>query len=182
MITVFRTPTFFISLFSVLLLIANIAYAESTNPQAEVLHLQPNQKPATATLEDVEWLQGLWSGSIEGGHQEHYISEKSANQMGGYVRGWKDDGSPWFYELTIFEESENSIVQLVRNFGPDLRAWEKEGEHIRRPLVKKTKDTLYFDGITFVNKSINEHLVYLKIAHGEHKGKIAIIRQIRQKK
>ena len=84
--------------------------------------------------------------------------------------------------MCIRDRSENSIVQLVRNFGPDLRAWEKEGEHIRRPLVKKTKDTLYFDGITFVNKSINEHLVYLKIAHGEHKGKIAIIRQIRQKK
>ena len=157
------------------------SYAESKLPDVEVLYLKSDQKPAKATLQDVEWLQGLWVGAVGNvGHQEYYVSEPSGGQIGGYVRGWFENGSPWFYEITLFVEKNGSLEQQLRNFGPDFKAWEKDDLFIRRPLVKKTSNALYFHGITFVNKSYDEHIVYLNVPTKENPKNIVVVQQQRK--
>ena len=160
---------------------ASSGIADTAIAEIEVLYLKPDQQPAKATLQDVEWLQGLWEGAVgNAGYQEYYVSEQSGGQMGGYVRGWFQDGSPWFYEITLFVEKNGSLEQQLRNFGPDFKAWEKDDQFIRRPLIKKTDNALYFDGITFVNKSYDEHIVYLNVPTKENKHNIVVVQQKRK--
>lgn len=177
----FQTYTLFALLF-IFSIFTGIAYADKKYPEVEVLYLAPDQEPAKATLEDVEWLQGLWVGAIEGiGYQEYFVSEKNGGQMGGYVRGWFNDGTPWFYEITLFVEKNGSLEQQLRNFGADFKAWEKDDQFIRRPLIKKTENALYFEGITFVKKSRDEHIVYLNVPNQDNAKNIVVVEQTRKK-
>ena len=153
---------------------------EIADAKVEVLHLAPDTQPAKASLADLQWMQGLWHGAIGKNFQEIYVSEQLGSQMGGYVRGWFGNGKPWFYEITVFVEVGDSIEQQLMIFGPDFKPWQKEGQYIRRPLVKKTKNALYFDGITYVNKSANEHLVYFKMTDADNAGEIIVVHQLRK--
>jgi len=163
----------------ILSILAIIAF--SSNAQTKSTKVKPSnviklydktKSPAKATLNDLEWLKGAWVGDMNGMQVEHVILNEQASQMPGFVRSVGQDGTIYFYEITLFENVGESVSYRVKHFSSDLKGWEGQNEFIDRPLVSYEHDTLFFDGITFKKTSANSFTVYFLIQQGENKGDI----------
>ncbi|HYI92798.1 MAG TPA: DUF6265 family protein [Bryobacteraceae bacterium] len=128
-----RTKTrFSLTRFIAVLLSAALASAQS--PQA--------------TIQDVAWLEGHWQGTALGGTADEYWSSPMAGSMMGMFRLVKDD-KVTFYELFRIAEENGSLVLRLKHFHPDMKGWEEKDATVTFPLLKISKDEVWFDGMTF---------------------------------
>jgi hypothetical protein len=147
----------------VLLLIASNTQAEEAMT-ANTLRLSPDQKSPAATIADMEWYAGRWTGSGLGGLNEEIWSPPRDGTMMGMYRMIKD-GKPVFYELLLITEENGSLAIKLKHFHPDLRGWEERDASVRFPLVAKRDGRIYFDGMTFERIGADRVKVYLAIEH-----------------
>ena len=147
----------------VLLLIASNTQAEEAMT-ANTLRLSPDQKSPPATIADMEWYAGRWTGSGLGGLNEEIWSPPRDGTMMGMYRMIKD-GKPVFYELLLITEENGSLAIKLKHFHPDLRGWEERDASVRFPLVAKRDGRIYFDGMTFERIGADRVKVYLAIEH-----------------
>ena len=147
----------------VLLLIASNTQAEEAMT-ANTLRLSPDQKSPAATIADMEWYAGRWTGTGLGGSNEEIWSPPRDGTMMGMYRMIKD-GKPIFYELLLITEDSGSLAIKLRHFHPDLRGWEERDVSLRFPLVAKRDGRIYFDGMTFERVGTDRVKVYLAIEH-----------------
>jgi len=126
---------------------------------------------AKATLKDLNWLKGSWVASSNGHVTEHIIQDEKERQMPGFVRSVNKDKIS-FYEITTFVEQDSSVHYKVKHFSSNLEGWEAQHESIDRPLVKKSGNTLFFDGITFRKRDNANFTVYFLIQEGNQKGEV----------
>ena len=113
-----------------------------------------------ATISDVAWIAGLWKGEAFGGVTEENWSAPSNGSMMAAFKVTVNN-KVLFYELEIIRELEGSLILQLKHFNSDLKGWETKDETIDFPLVKVTKNTVYFDGMTFDKISENEMNVYV---------------------
>ncbi len=151
----------------VLLLIASNTQAEEAMT-ANTLRLSPDQKSPAATIADMEWYAGRWTGSGLGGLNEEVWSPPREGTMMGMYRMIKD-GKPVFYELLLITEENGSLAIKLKHFHPDLRGWEERDASVRFPLVAKRDGRIYFDGMTFERIGADRVKVYLAIEHKDGK-------------
>ena len=151
----------------VLLLIASNTQAEEAMT-ANTLRLSPDQKSPPATIADMEWYAGRWTGSGLGGLNEEIWSPPRDGTMMGMYRMIKD-GKPVFYELLLITEENGSLAIKLKHFHPDLRGWEERDASVRFPLVAKRDGRIYFDGMTFERIGADRVKVYLAIEHKDGK-------------
>lgn len=104
-------------------------------------------RPA-ATLADVAWLEGKWSGTGLGGHAEDLWSSPAAGAMPGIFRLVKD-GKVVFYEIMTMVEAEGSLELRLKHFHPDLKGWEEKDRVLIFPLSKREPGKFFFEGIVF---------------------------------
>jgi hypothetical protein len=130
------------------------------NPRT--LSLTPGQESPAATIEQVAWIQGNWTGEAFGGTIEEVWNPPSAGSMMGMFKSEKD-GAVNFYELMIITEQDNSLLMKLKHFNADLTGWEEKEETVDFPLVKLTPDAAYFDGLTFEKVTEEELHVYVVI-------------------
>ncbi len=109
----------------------------------------PGAGGPSARLSDVEWLSGTWRGTGLGGVVESTWSDPIDRVMLGTMRLHRV-GKPVFFELTMLVEEDSTVVKYIKHFGPDLKGWEDRDASQRFALVRKTRDTLYFTGMTYV--------------------------------
>src|SRR5687767_1778369 len=120
----------------------------------------PGSMPPAASLADLAWLEGEWTGEgFDSVLHENY-SAPVGGQMPGHFYAAKD-GRPTFYEFVMIAEVGNSIEYRVRHFNPDMTAWEDKDRFIRFPLVAVEKDVWYFDGLTIrrTGPDSSDHIV-----------------------
>jgi hypothetical protein len=86
----------------------------------------PENRPP-ATLDEVSWFAGVWSGEAFGGTFEEVWNPPSEGSMVGMFKLMDDEGVS-FYELMLFVEEEGSLSFKVRHFNPDFTAWEGKEE------------------------------------------------------
>ncbi|MFC1799395.1 DUF6265 family protein [Candidatus Eisenbacteria bacterium] len=92
---------------------------------------------ADASLDDLVWLAGSWSGRIDGDDFEEVWSAPSAGAMMGMFKH-VSDGSVRFYEfMTITREAEQ-IDLTIKHFNPDLVGWEEKDGAARFVLTRST--------------------------------------------
>jgi hypothetical protein len=151
----------------VLLLIASNSQAEEAMT-ANTLRLSPDQKSPAATIADMEWYAGRWTGSGLGGLNEEVWSPPREGTMMGMYRMIKD-GKPVFYELLLITEENGSLAIKLKHFHADLRGWEERDASLRFPLVAKRDGRFYFDGMTFERIGADRVKVYLAIEHKDGK-------------
>lgn len=151
----------------VLLLIASNGQAEEAMT-ANTLRLSPDQKSPAATIADMEWYAGRWTGSGLGGLNEEVWSPPRDGTMMGMYRMIKD-GKPVFYELLLITEENGSLAIKLKHFHADLRGWEERDASVRFPLVAKRDGRIYFDGITFERIGADRVKVYLATEHKDGK-------------
>lgn len=107
----------------------------------------PDNAPE-ASIEDFAWLAGRWEGTGFGGVVEEYWNPPLGGTMTGTFRLVNAEG-PSFYEMLLLgPDSNHQITYQVKHFHPDFKGWEEKDESYTFPLVKVSKDTLYFHGLT----------------------------------
>ena len=115
-----------------------------------------------ATIGDMAWFAGKWTGTGLGGATEETWSAPAAGAMMGMFRFLKD-GKIVFYEFLTLVEHEGSLLLKLKHFNPDLAGWEEKNDFISFRLLKLAPDTLHFAGITFKRLGPDRLDVYLAI-------------------
>jgi hypothetical protein len=75
----------------------------------------------------------------------------------------KNDTLIVFYEIVTITENGQSLTLKLKHFNKDLTGWEEKNEVREFKLVKKEKNKLWFEGMTFELIDENNFQVYLAI-------------------
>lgn len=125
----------------------------------------PDARPS-ATLDDVAWLAGSWSGEALGGTFEEVWNAPSAGSMVGMFKMLRD-GEVSFYELMLFVEEEGSLSYKVRHFSPDFTAWEDKDEYMTLRFIRADEEAVHFNGVSFYRVSNDEVHAWLSFGSGD---------------
>lgn len=126
-----------------------------------ILELPKDGDSPHATLADVQWIQGHWTGEALGGQVEEIWSPPLGDSMMGSFK-LVQDGKVKFYEIITISEIEQTLIMRLKHFDSELKGWEEKDETVDFKLVKLTPDKVFFDGLTFERISDNEINVYVR--------------------
>lgn len=131
----------------------SICFAQNTLPFDE------SKGSEKATLEDIKWLAGNWTGEAFGGTFEENWSQPLGNSM---MFNFKlvVDGKIAFYELGHIIEKNNTLLYQIKHFDVSLNGWEEKDQSEDFRFIKKDKNRMYFDNFTFEKISDKEVKVY----------------------
>ena len=118
-----------------------------TSHTEHTLRLDDGTSPPPASVPEAAWLVGRWEGRGLGATAEEAWLPPAGGAMAGVFRLARGD-SVMFYELVTLAEEGGSLVLRLKHFGPDLVGWEEKDESVSFPLVRRTDDGLWFDGLT----------------------------------
>ncbi len=141
----------------------NSVYAQS--PRTEHTYkLDDAESRPPATLENVSWLVGSWSGEAFGSTFEEVWNPPSAGSMIGL---WKllNDGQVVFYEIMLLVEEEGSLSLKVKHFNADFTAWEDKEDYVRFRFVKYETDAVHFEGLSFYRIDENKMHSFIVMKH-----------------
>lgn len=133
-----------------LLLLIGTSQAQSQWTEHTLRLDDPDNRPA-ATLKDVGWLVGAWTGSAFGAEFEEVWNPPSAGSMVGMYKVIRD-GEVDFYELMLLVEQEGSLAIKVKHFSADFVAWETKEDYVSFPLVRIDDDAIHFSGLSFYRR------------------------------
>jgi hypothetical protein len=148
-------------LLAYMITISIIGYSQEKETE-NTLKLSGTSRPK-ATIEDIAWLAGHWKGNALGGVSEEIWSPPQAKSMMGSYRLIKNDTLIVFYEIVTITEDGQSLTLKLKHFNKDLTGWEEKNEVREFKLVKKEKNKLWFEGMTFEMIDENSFQVYLAI-------------------
>ena len=115
-----------------------------------------------ATLQDMAWFVGHWTGTGLGGVCEEAWSEPAAGAMMGMFRFLKEDRVV-FYEFLTLVEHEGTLLLKLKHFNADLTGWEEKADFITFRLLKMEPDAVYFEGLTFKRVGPRKLEIFLAI-------------------
>lgn len=141
------------------------SFAQTKNTE-NTLKLAPGTTSARATLADVSWLAGSWSGTGLGGVSEESWSKPADGAMMGTYRLVKD-GKTVFYEFMLLTETEGTILLRIKHFHPNFVGWEEKDKSVDFKFVKREGDRVYFSGLTFERKGKTGLNIYLALRQKE---------------
>lgn len=128
----------------------------------ETLQLSEGQQSPKASLNDVSWITGHWTGEAFGGKAEEIWSEPMGESMMFVFRLVKD-GKVSFYEIGHIQKLDQSLVLQLKHFDGNLRGWEERDETIDFKLVKLERNKAYFEGLTMERINKDQMNVYVLI-------------------
>lgn len=115
-----------------------------------------------ATLQDMTWFAGHWTGAGLGGTCEEAWSEPAAGAMMGMFRLVKE-GKVVFYEFLTLVEHEGSLLLKLKHFNADLTGWEEKAHFIKFRLLRVEPEAVYFEGLTFKRSGRDKLEIFLAI-------------------
>ncbi len=153
-------------------LIAFNASAEAPSTE-HTFRLEDGEQRPRATLEDVAWLAGSWTGSAFGERFEEVWNPPSAGSMVGLFKLYDGDEVS-FYEILLIIEEQGSLALRVKHFTADFVAWEEQPDYISFPLVRVDTDAVHFSGLSFYRTGENaiDGYIVMKSASGIQEEKL----------
>lgn len=148
-----------------LLLMAFLTWTDNQLPDRvtpNTLKLPADASSPAATLADIAWLAGRWTGTGLGGVTDETWSAPAGGAMMGMFRMLKGE-QVIFYEFLTLIEHEGSLLLELKHFNADLTGWEEKAESVRFRLVKITPESAWFEGLTFHRVDENTVKVFLAI-------------------
>lgn len=115
-----------------------------------------------ATVADLAWLAGSWTGEGLGGTVDEVWSEPGGGAMVGYFRLVKD-GKAVFYEIMTLLEHEGSVELRLKHVNADMTGWEEKNDFVTFKLAKLEPRAAWFSGVTFKRISDDVMESYLAI-------------------
>jgi Domain of unknown function (DUF6265) len=101
-----------------------------------------------ATLADISWLAGHWTGNAFDGLCEEIWSPPRHGAMMGMFR-LINHGKTTLYELMTLVEEQGSLILRLKHFGPKLNGWEEKAKTVDFKFVGKQDGAVHFEGLTF---------------------------------
>ncbi len=132
----------------VLLVVISVAATAQVKNTENTVKLAEGQTSAKATIADISWLAGAWSGTGLGGVSEETWSKPNNGIMVGTYR-LIIDNKPIFYEMMWMMEHGGSIILRLKHFTPALVGWEEKDKTVDFKFVDKQGDRMRFSGLTF---------------------------------
>lgn len=149
-----------------------------TKSTENTLKLSEGEPGGKATVADMAWLAGAWTGEGLGGISEEMWSRPAGGAMVGTYRLIKD-GKPVFYETCWIVEQEGTIALRLKHFNADLTGWEEKDKTVDFRFIKKEGNRVYFSGLTFERASNSELNIYLALKYKDGSVKESIFRMKR---
>ena len=109
-----------------------------------------------ASVDDMAWLAGRWTGTGLGGRCEEVWSPPDAGVMLGTFRLIRD-GKPVFYEFLTVSVVEDRLVMRLKHFNPDMTGWETPEKFVEFKHVRTAGNTVEFEGLKF-RRDDDDHL------------------------
>lgn len=141
-----------------LLFLVTIALPAQT--VSNTLELKEEDDSPSATLDDINWIEGHWRGEAFGGIAEEIWSPPLGESMMGSFKLVQDDKIK-FYEIMTIAEVNQTLVMRLKHFDSELKGWEEKDETVNFRLVRVTPDKVFFDGLTFEKISEKQINVYV---------------------
>jgi len=113
------------------------------------LRLAPGQVSPPATIADVAFLAGHWTGDGLGGRFEEVWTPPKQGVMVGMYRGLTIDGAPTFNELLVLREEQGSLIVRLKHFDPDMTGWEDKAQVVTMPFLGTRDGLVHFDRMSF---------------------------------
>ncbi|MFN0109797.1 MAG: DUF6265 family protein [Blastocatellia bacterium] len=128
------------------------------------LKLSAGQKSPAATLAEMSWMTGGWTGKALGGVVEEIWAAPAGGSMLGMFR-LTQKGKPVFYELVTLVEENGSILFRLKHFNPNMTGWEEKDKTIEFKFIGKKDGLIHFDGMSFKLEGKDAFTVYLAIEY-----------------
>jgi hypothetical protein len=129
----------------------------------------PNTKTASAdyrspaaSLKDMAWFVGSWTGSGLGGVTDEIWSPPAAGAMMGMFRLVRD-GKLVFYEFLTLVEQDGSLLLKLKHFNADLTGWEEKANFVTFRLLEMSPEAAYFNGLTFRRQGADGLEIFLAL-------------------
>ncbi|MEP3422638.1 MAG: DUF6265 family protein [Erythrobacter sp.] len=102
-----------------------------------------------ATLNEMEWLVGQWSGVGIGGASamESWLPPMGGTMVGTFVQETAD-GEIMFTEHLYAMEEAGTVVLRLKHFNADLTGWEEKDDMLTFRLVAMEPCAAYFNALT----------------------------------
>lgn len=102
-----------------------------------------------ATLGEIDWLVGQWSGvGIAGAPaMESWLPPSGGTMVGTFVQE-TDDAAIQFTEHLYLMEESGTLVLRLKHFNADLTGWEEKDDMLTFRLVAIEPCALYFHALT----------------------------------
>ncbi len=154
-----------LSLACLLLCLAQTALAQSPRTEHTFSLDDPDNRPP-ASLDDVTWLVGNWSGEAFGSQFEEHWNPPSAGSMVGFFKLMNGD-EVVFYELLLLVEEEGSLSLKVKHFNPDFSAWEEKEDYVTFRYIMSEENAIHFSGISFYRHDDGNMTGYIVFRNGD---------------
>jgi hypothetical protein len=104
--------------------------------------------PVKATVLQLEWLAGAWSGTLGDRTIEQHWSAPAGNSIVAMYRSIRNN-QVTLYELLAIEQEGDAVVLRIKHFapGPGLVGREAKDESVNHTLVRLDGRTAVFQGI-----------------------------------
>lgn len=112
----------------------------------DIQWLGPEEQPGKASLADIDWMVGYWSGTGLGGHCDEVWLPAVDNCMTGTFR-LQREGRIVFTEYLMMYEEDETLTLKVKHFNRDLSPWEEKDEWADFRLIKLEGQTAWFNGL-----------------------------------
>lgn len=160
-----RTP-----LLATLLLILAVPALADQKPTENTRRRDAGAPTPKATVAEMAWLAGRWTGKGLGGWTEETWSTPAGGTMIGMFRLVRDD-QPQFYEFMTIRETERGLAIQLKHFHPDLTGWEERDKSVEFLYVGSSGRRIFFEGMTYERVSDSRVTVYLAV--GKKDGTVA---------
>lgn len=145
-----------------LLLLTFLANSQIKNTEHTFKLSDPEIRPK-ATIEQITWLAGSWTGTAFDKQFEEVWNPPSAGSMVGMFKLFDQEKGVSFYELMLIVEQQGSLSLLVKHFSSEFVSWETKEDHVNFKLVAIKENELHFSGLSFYKVSDNEINAYLAL-------------------
>jgi hypothetical protein len=133
---------------ALVLLLALPLSAQLVKQTEHTVKLAPDAPPEKATVADMKFLVGTWSGDGLGGE----TLESWAPPIGGVMLGTfvlVRDGKPVFYEFLTLAETDGGLAMRLKHFNPDMAGWEEKEKFVEFRYAGRVGNLVHFQGLTF---------------------------------
>ena len=124
-----------------------------------------------ASLAQMDWLVGQWSGDGIGGNpaMESWLPPTGSVMVGTFLQQG-EDGEIQFTEHLYLMEEEGTLVLRLKHFNADLTGWEEKDDFLTFPFREQGENFIQFGGLRFDRVDDNAMRISLrmKTRDGEH--------------
>ena len=155
-------------------------FAQEKNTE-NTLKLSAGQNSPSATLAEMNWLPGNWTGNAFGGLCEEIWSPPRDGAMMGMFR-LINNGKATLYEMMTLVEENGTIILRLKHFSPKLIGWEEKNKTVDFKYVGKKDGVIHFEGLAFKPEGKKAVTIYLATQQKDGKMTEEVIRYTRSTK